>query len=412
MPCMVGADPVIGPRPGGTRKLTRRRRVRPSAVTMPPFVRSLSVRVPHACCVVAEDHGMGSRFPHRHQLVTGRGTLGCRSGQGSGSARPKGATRLRWSAVHAVTIVDGSLVWAEREDPRPGRGELLVKVRAAGVNGADLLQRRGLYPPPPGVVADVPGLELAGEVVALGDGVRRFAPGDRVMSIVAGGGQAELVVVPETSALRVPDAISDAEAGGFPEVFSTAHDALVTQAALVAGERVLVTGAAGGVGTAAVQLAHALGATVVASVRSPEARPAVVDLGADVVVDPADAANAGPYDVCLELVGAPSLVAALPAMTTGGRVVVIGVGAGARLDLDLLTVMGKRLRIGGSTLRARSLEDKAAVAAGVTRDVLPLVASGAVRVPVWATMPMAEAQEAYDRFAGGGKVGKLVLLAD
>ncbi len=314
--------------------------------------------------------------------------------------------------MHAVTIVEGALVWAERDDPRPGPGELLVQVRAAGVNGADLLQRRGLYPPPPGVVADVPGLELAGEVVAVGEGASRFAPGDRVMSIVAGGGQAELAVVPEGSALRVPDAMSDAEAGGFPEVFSTAHDALVTQAALSAGERVLVSGAAGGVGTAAVQLAHALGATVVASVRSPEARDAVAALGADAVVEPAEVAASGPYDVCLELVGAPALAATLPAMATGGRAVVIGVGAGARLELDLLAVMGRRLRIGGSTRRARSLEDKAAVAAAVARDVLPLVASGAVRVPVWATVSMAEAQAAYDRFAAGGKVGKLVLVTD
>ncbi len=314
--------------------------------------------------------------------------------------------------MHAVTIVEGALVWAERDDPVPGPGELLVRVRAAGVNGADLLQRRGLYPPPPGVAADVPGLELAGEVVALGEGAGRFGPGDRVMSIVAGGGQAELAVVPEGSALPVPDGLGLEEAGGLPEVFSTAHDALVSQAGLHAGERVLVSGAAGGVGTAAVQLAHALGATVVASVRSPEARAAVATLGADVVVDPAEVGEAGPYDVCLELVGAPALAAALPAMAAGGRVVVIGVGAGARLELDLLAVMGRRLRLGGSTLRARSLEEKAAVAAGVARDVLPLVASGAVRVPVWATMPMAEAQAAYDRFAAGGKVGKLVLVAD
>ena len=308
-----------------------------------------------------------------------------------------------------MTIDDGALVWAERPDPRPGPGQVLVAVHAAGVNGADLLQRRGFYPAPPGSPPDIPGLELAGEVVDVGPGVDRFAPGDRVMTIVGGGGQAELAVVDETVAMPVPAGMGWAEAGGFSEVFCTAHDALVTQAGLQAGERVLVTGAAGGVGTAGVQLAAAMGAEVVASVRRPDLHSALSELGAATVVEPDGVAGAGPYDVVLELVGAASLPAALGALADGARVVVIGVGGGARVELDLLALMGRRARIGGSTLRARSTEEKAAVTAAVVQDVEPLLAEGRIRVPVAATFPMAEATAAYERFAAGGKVGKIVL---
>src|SRR5437016_1491170 len=188
--------------------------------------------------------------------------------------------------MHAVTIVEGGLVWRERPDPSPGTGELLVAVRAAGINGADILQRHGLYPAPPGVPPDVPGLELAGEVVGLGPGVQGFGVGDRVMAVVGGGGQAELAVVHERTALAVPDGVPWEAAGGFPEVFTTAHDALFTQCGLAAGERVLVHGAAGGVGIAAVQLAHASGARVTATVRKPELHDAVGELGADDVLAP------------------------------------------------------------------------------------------------------------------------------
>src|SRR5438270_6762148 len=152
--------------------------------------------------------------------------------------------------MKAVTVVDGALEWREHPDPQPGSGELLIAVRAAGLNGGDMMQRRGLYPAPPGAPADIPGLEMAGEVVAAEPG-GRFAPGDRVMAVVAGGGQAELAVVHERHALTVPDRVSWSEAGGFPEVFTTAHDALFTQCRLMMGERVLVHGAAGGVGIAA-----------------------------------------------------------------------------------------------------------------------------------------------------------------
>ncbi len=312
--------------------------------------------------------------------------------------------------MHAVTIVDGVLQWLEHPDPEPGRGEVLVSVAAAGVNAADLLQLRGLYPAPAGSPADIPGLEFAGEVVGSGPGAGRFAVGDRVMSICGGGGQAQLVAVPESSLLRVPKGIPWFEAGGFPEAFSTAHDALFSQAHLRAGERVLISGAAGGVGSAAVQLAHAAGATVVASVRSVSHHGQVGSLGADLVIEPGQVADHGPYDVSLELVGAPGVTAALPLLAIGGRIIVIGVGAGAKFELNLLALMGSRATIGGSTLRSRSEDDKAAVAHAVEEHVVPLLASGSVAVPVAHQLPMAVAAEAYERFAAGGKFGKIVLV--
>ncbi|MCB1262557.1 MAG: zinc-binding dehydrogenase, partial [Acidimicrobiales bacterium] len=241
--------------------------------------------------------------------------------------------------MHAVTIVDGHLEWREHPDPEPGTGEVLVRVRAAGLNGADRLQVAGLYPPPPGAPVDIPGLELAGEVLALGPGANRFAVGDRVMAVVAGGGQAQRAVVNERHLLPIPDGIGWVEAGGFAEVFTTAHDALFTQAHLSLGERVCVHGAAGGVGTAGVQLAVAAGASVVATVRNPERHDDVASLGAT-VVDPDDFAAHGPFDVVLELVGAPNLPADVAALATGGRIAVIGVGAGAKAELNLLALMG------------------------------------------------------------------------
>ena len=195
---------------------------------------------------------------------------------------------------------------------------MLVRVLAVGLNGADLIQLRGRYPAPPGVPADIPGLELAGEVVACGEGVTRFSIGDLVMAVVAGAGQAELAVVHEREAMPVPEGMDPVSAGGFPEVFTTAHDALFTQAGLAAGERLCVHGAAGGVGTAAVQLGVATGATVTATVRAPARRDQVSGLGAR-VIDPLETLAGGPYDVVLELVGAPNLPVDLESLATGGR---------------------------------------------------------------------------------------------
>jgi NADPH2:quinone reductase len=312
--------------------------------------------------------------------------------------------------VRAVTIRDKALVVDARPDPEPGHGELLVRVRAAGVNGADILQRGGGYPAPPGSPADIPGLEFAGEVVAVGPQVRRFAEGDRVMAVVGGGGQAELAVVHERVAMPVPDALDWPLAGGVPEVFVTAHDAIFTQARLRPGERLLVHGAAGGVGTAAVQIGRAAGARVTATVRREELRPQVERLGARAVAAEGFAEH-GPYDVILELVGAGNLAENLQSLATGGRIAVIGVGgSGPRAEMNLLALMQKRARIHGSTLRPRPLEEKALASRLVEKEVLPLFESGAITVPVAATYPLDEAAAAYERFEAGGKLGKIVLL--
>jgi putative PIG3 family NAD(P)H quinone oxidoreductase len=311
--------------------------------------------------------------------------------------------------VLAVTIREGELSVAEHPDLLPGAGEVLVRVRAAGLNGADMMQRRGLYPAPAGSPADIPGLELAGEVAALGPGAERFAVGERVMAIVGGGGQAQLAVVHERQLMPVPEPLDWPAAGGLPEVFITAHDALFTQAGLRAGEHLLVHGGAGGVGTAAIQLARAVGARVSATVRREELREPVAALGAHAIATEGFAEH-GPFDVVLELVGAPNLPENLQALASGGRIVVIGVSAGAKAELNLLALMGKRGRIHASTLRARPLEEKALAARALEHEVLPLFGTGTLQVPVAATFPLGEAPAAYDRFAAGGKLGKIVLL--
>jgi putative PIG3 family NAD(P)H quinone oxidoreductase len=311
--------------------------------------------------------------------------------------------------MRAAVIADGAVSVEERPDPEPGAGEVLVRVRAAGLNGADILQRKGGYPAPPGSPEDIPGLELAGEVAKLGPGATRFQEGDRVMAIVGGGGQAEYCVVHERQLMPVPDALDWPQAGGVPEVFTTAHDAVFTQAGLVAGERLLVHGGAGGVGTAAIQLGRAAGAHVTATVRNEQLRDGVAALGADAVIDPEGFAEHGPFDVVLELVGGPNLPDDLNALDTGGRIVVIGVGGGFKAELNLLALMGKRASIMASTLRPRPLEEKALTARALERSVLPLLESGAVRVPVAETFPLDQVHDAYERFAAGGKLGKIVL---
>jgi NADPH2:quinone reductase len=310
--------------------------------------------------------------------------------------------------MRAVTIRDGKLSVEDHPDPEPGTGEVLVRVRAAGLNGADMMQRKGHYPAPPGAPQDIPGLELAGEVAAVGPKADRFSEGDRVMGITGGGGQAELAVVHERILMPVPEELSWNEAGGTPEVFTTAHDGLFTQAGLQAGERLLVHGGAGGVGCAAIQLGHAIGARVTATVRNPDLREPVSAMGA-MVIDPDGHAEHGPFDVILELVGAINLEANLRAIEIGGRIMVIGTGAGATGEINLGVLMMKRARLLGSTLRARPLELKALTARAVERSVLPLLASGAVKVPVAKVYPLEEAEAAYDHFAAGGKLGKLVL---
>ena len=311
--------------------------------------------------------------------------------------------------MRAVTIREGEILVEEHPDPEPGKGEVLVRVQAAGLNGGDMMQRRGLYPAPPGSPQEIPGMEFAGEVASLGPGVERFEPGARVMGIVGGGAQAELVTIGERLLMPVPDALDWAQAGGLPEVFTTAHDALIAQADLQSGESVLVHGGAGGVGTAAIQLARAIGARVTATVRNEAMREGVAELGAEVIAPEGFAAH-GPFDVILELVGAPNLAENLDALALRGRIAVIGVSAGAKADLNLLALMGKRARIHGSTLRMRSFEDKALAARLVEHEVLPLFEDGKLRVPIAETFPLDDAAKAYDRFAAGGKLGKVVLV--
>lgn len=310
--------------------------------------------------------------------------------------------------MRAATIRDQEIQVLEHPDPAPGSGEVLVRVHGAGLNGADMHQRRGMYPAPPGSPQDIPGLELAGEVAALGRGAMRFNEGDRVMAIVGGGGQAELAVVHERVLMPVPAGLAWPEAGGLPEVFTTAHDALFTQAALRPGEHLLVHGGGGGVGTAAIQLARATGARVTATVRNEQLREQVAELGAS-VIGPEGFGEHGPFDVILELVGAPNLQDNVNALSVGGRIAVIGIGAGAKGELHLGALMAKRARIHGSMLRARPLEEKALTARALERSVLPLFETGALRVPISATYPLEDAAAAYERFESGGKLGKIVL---
>ena len=311
--------------------------------------------------------------------------------------------------MRAVTIVEGRIEVREHPDPEPGVGEVLVRVRAAGLNGADLAQLGGRYPVPPGVPADLPGLEFAGEVVGLGPGATRFGIGDAVMAIVAGAGQAELIVVHERQAMPVPTGLDWATAGSIPEAFTTAHDAVFTQAQLGLGERLCVHGAAGGVGTAAVQLGVAAGAEVVATVRSPQLRAAVAELGAT-VVDPSETEQHGPYDVILELIGAPNIPTDLAALGRGGRIAVVGIAGGTTFEMDLRLLSRNRARMHGSVLRSRPLEEKAAAARLLEHHVLPLIARNRITVPIHEQFALADAAAAYAAFGAGGKFGKLVLV--
>jgi NADPH2:quinone reductase len=310
--------------------------------------------------------------------------------------------------MRAATISDGSIAVREHPDPKPQAGELLVRVRAAGLNGADMLQLRGAYPAPLGSPPDIPGLELAGEVLETGDGVERFEPGDRVMAVVGGGAQAELAVVHERLAIPIPDELDWEAAGGVPEAFTVAHDALFTQAGLAAGERLLVHGGAGGVGMAAVQLGQMAGARVTATVRDEACRERIAALEIN-AIDPVGFVEAGPFDVILELVGAPNWPGNLDALANCGRISVIGVGAGPQVEISLQKLMIKRGAIHASTLRSRSLEDKASAARLVEQQVLPGFVSGDLAVFVAETFGLDDVAAAYDRFQAGSKLGKIVL---
>ncbi len=305
-------------------------------------------------------------------------------------------------------------------DPSPARGEVLVRVRAAALNRADLLQRRGLYPPPPGTRADVPGMALAGEVAAAGEGVTAWKPGDRVMAITAGEAQAELCVVHERMLLPIPADLSFEEAAALPEAGITSHDALFTLGGLRPGATVLVHAVGSGVATAALQLARAAGASVIGTSRTAakleRARALGLDHGIVIEGDPPrfaervrELTGGAGVPLVLEFVGAPYLPEDLAALATGGRVVVIGTMAGAKAQVDLGALMRARGAVIGTVLRPRPLEEKVAASRAFARDVLPLVAAGKVRPVVDAVLPLEAAREAHERMERNDSFGKLVL---
>jgi putative PIG3 family NAD(P)H quinone oxidoreductase len=300
----------------------------------------------------------------------------------------------------------------ERPDPAPGTQDVLVRARFAGLNPADLVQRAGHYPAPPGSPPDVPGLEVAGVVEACGAGVTAWQPGDRVFGLVGGGGLADLVAVHERCLTRVPERLDERAAAAVPEAFITAHDAVATQAGLRPGETLLVHGASGGVGSAAVQIGVSSGARVLAAVRSDEAAALVESLGAEAIRDNgfADAVvQRGGADVILELVGAPHFPGNLQALALRGRIVIVGVGAGQEIALPLLALMQKRALIRGTVLRARPLEEKAQAVRAFEREVCPALASGRMKALVDSVFAAQEITAAFDRLESRGKAGKVLI---
>lgn len=317
--------------------------------------------------------------------------------------------------MRAVVIdSDGQFHLEQRPDPVAGPGEVVVRVRAAGLNAADLQQARGDYPAPPGWPTDVPGLEIAGEVECVGSAVTGISAGERVMALVGGGGHAERIAVPAELLIPVPDALSWQEAGGFPEAFSTAWDALITQAQVRAGDRVLITGAAGGVGTAMVQVAAVSGAHTVASVRRPELHDQVKSLAPDGacvdVVTPDDEAQHGPYDVIVELVGGPDCLRRVTLLRSRGKVLIVGVQAGATVPLRMFDLMLARGQLIGTTIRGRTHAEKALLANLVRTSAVPLLAHGRLRVPVDTAFSLDQYADGYARLAGPGKFGKVILM--
>ncbi len=304
---------------------------------------------------------------------------------------------------------------AERPTPVPAPGEVLIATAAAGINHADLLQRRGRYPPPPGA-SDIPGLEVAGTVVAVGPGVDAFRAGDSVCALLAGGGYAAYCAVPAAQVLPLPAGVEALAAAALPEATFTVWTNLIDRAHLVAGERLLVHGGASGIGTTAIQLARALGARVFATAGTPEKCAACEKLGAERAVEYRSAdfvaeieALAGGVDVILDMVGGDYLARNLELLATEGRLVQIAFLGGAHAEVDLSVVMRKRLTITGSTLRARAIEDKAAIARAVGARVWPLVEAGEVVPVIDSVFPLAEAAAAHRRMEAGEHIGKIVL---
>lgn len=304
--------------------------------------------------------------------------------------------------------------------PRPTADRVRVRVRAAGLNRADILQRLGRYPAPPGYSQDIPGLEFAGEVESVGETARSWKVGDRVFGLIGGGGQAEYVTVPEINLARIPGSLDWAEAAAVPEVFITAHDALFTQCGVKTGEHVLIHAAGSGVGTAAVQLVKAAGAFAYGTSRTPDKLERASEFGltasiavADEPMKFAEAAkewtDGAGVNVVLDLVGAPYLKANLQSLATKGRLIFIGTTGGARAELDYSIVMGKRLKIMGTTLRRRLPEETATATRLFAQHVVPLLATGAVRPVLDQVFKMEEVRAAHQRIESNESFGKVVL---
>ncbi|NUR87485.1 MAG: NAD(P)H-quinone oxidoreductase [Nonomuraea sp.] len=304
------------------------------------------------------------------------------------------------------------LQWREVPDPRPDRGEVVIDVTASAVNRADLLQRMGFYPPPAGA-PPYPGLECSGVISEAGPDVPGFAVGDRVIALLGGGGYAERVAVPWQQVMPAPEGIGLAEAAALPEAACTVWATVFMQARLRRGERLLVHGGASGIGTTAIQLAKALGSPVVATAGSDEKLARLKELGADQLVNYRTqdfAEEVEDVDVILDIIGAPYLAGNLKVLRTGGRLVLIALQGGSTAEIDLGTVLYKRLSVFGSTLRARPVDEKGVIVRGVTDNVLPLVGPGGVRPVVYAELPMREAAEAHRMLDSGEHVGKILLV--
>jgi len=306
----------------------------------------------------------------------------------------------------------------ERPVPQPGPGEIRVRVHASALNRADLLQRRGNYPAPPGAPADIPGLEYAGEVDAVGEGAGLWAVGNRVMGIVGGGGHAEYVVVHEREGIRIPQNLAWEEAAAIPEVFLTAYDALFRQLDLTMGERLLVLAVGSGVGTAALQLASAAGATVIGTSRTADKLKRATEMGLEVGVntskeDLAEAVNQATYGsgvhAVLDLVGGKLLEASLRVVALRGRVVVVGTTGGAKVEVDLGLLLRRRIHLFGTVLRSRPLEEKIALAREFSNAVLPLISSGRIKPVVDSVFPMDAIRKAHERMEENASFGKIVL---
>ena len=326
--------------------------------------------------------------------------------------------------MYAVVITEPGepdvLRWLEVPDPVPGPGEVVIEIAASGVNRADLMQREGRYPPPPGA-PPYPGLECSGRVRSVGDGVTGWRPGDEVCALLAGGGYAEQVVVPAGQLLPVPALVDMTEAAAFPETACTVYANVFQLAGLTSGETLLVHGGSSGIGTMAIQLGKAFGARVACTAGSAEKLARCRELGADVAINYRDedfvaallnATGGAGADVILDIMGASYLARNLTALATGGRLVIIGRQGGSRAEIDLGVLQGKRASVHATTLRARPANEKAAVVAAVHDHVWPLIDAGKVAAVIDRKLPMSQAAQAHRALAASEHIGKILLVPE